>query len=125
MKNLLSTLFNHERYQTISIIACALLLLWFYGCEPKCQSILNTETKVSRAELETEIDIFIAKANAGYTSLEQQEQLRQLLFEQALQSAATGAFNPIALMTSVGAILGLGATADNIRKRKEIKRLST
>jgi len=125
MKNLLSTLFNHERYQTISVIACALLLIWFYGCEPMCESTLFPGTKISRAELDSEIDIFITKVNTGYATLEQKEQLRQLLFEQALQSAATGAFNPIALMTSVGAILGLGATADNIRKRKEIKRLST
>jgi len=124
MKNLLLTLFNHERYQTISIIVSALLLIGFYGCEPRCKSIINPAETVSRAELDIEIDTVIAKANAGYASLESQEELRQLLFEQSIKAASTGTFNPIAVMTSIGAILGLGATVDNVRKRKVIKKLS-
>lgn len=125
MKNILDTLFNHERYQTISIIIAAALLLYFYGCEPKCKSITKPRQQVTRAELDAEVESIIAKANIGYISLEQQEELRQLLFQQALTAAATGTINPIALMTSVGALLGLGATVDNVRKRKEIKRLTT
>jgi len=125
MGKLLNTLFNHERYQTISIIVSALLLLFFYGCEPKCKSIYNPAENVTRAELDIEIDMLIGKANAGYASLESQEELRKLLFEQALTAASTGTVNPIALLTSIGAILGVGATVDNVRKRKEIKRITT
>jgi len=125
MKNLLLTLFNHERYQSVSIITCAVLLLFFYGCEPKCKSIINPNTQSSRSELDAEIEILVSRANSGYASLEQQEQLRQLLFEQTIASATSGTVNPVALMTSIGAILGLGATVDNVRKRKEIKRITT
>jgi len=125
MKKLLETLFNHERYQSISIIVCSLLLLYFYGCEPKCKSIITPDENVTRSELDLEIEQVIAKANIGYASLEQQEELRDLLFEQALTAASSGTINPIAILTSAAAILGVGATADNIRKRKEIKRLST
>lgn len=124
MQKLLSTLFNHERYQTISIIIAALLLVYFYGCDPKCKSIYNPAETVTRTELDIEIDTLIAKANAGYASLESQEQLRQVLFNQALIAASTGTINPIALFTSIGTILGLGATVDNVRKRKEIKKLA-
>lgn len=124
MKKLLDTLFNHERYQTISVIACALLLTFFYACDPKCKSIIEPGQSVTRAELEMEIETVIAKTNIGYASLEQQEQLRKLLFEQAQAYATTGAINPFAIMTSIGALLGLGATVDNVRKRKVIKRLS-
>lgn len=125
MKKLLSTLFNHERYQTISIIVCGLLLLFFYGCEPKCKSITQPNLHVTRAELDIEVESIIAKANIGYASLEQQEELRQLLFQQALAAASTGTVNPLSLFTSVGILLGVGATVDNVRKRKEIKRLTT
>lgn len=125
MKKLLETLFNHERYQTISVIACGVLLLFFYGCEPKCKSLIDPELQVTRAELEIEIETIIAKANIGYASLEQQQKLRQFLFEQGLIGATTGTVNPLAIMTNIAALLGLGATVDNVRKRKEIKRLST
>ena len=125
MKKLLLTLFNHERYQSISVIVCSLLLLFFYGCEPKCNSIIQPNLQITRAELDMEVESIIAKANIGYSSLEQKEELRQLLFEQALTAASTGTVNPIAIITSVGALLGLGATVDNIRKRKEIKKLTT
>lgn len=38
--------------------------------EPKCQSIMNPDQRVSRSELDSEIEQVIAKANMGYTSLE-------------------------------------------------------
>lgn len=121
MKNLLSTLFNHERYQTIAIIVAFLFLGIFYGCQPQIKSILDPSMRITRAGLDAEIEVFIAKANIGYASLERQEKLQELLFQQSLVSVSTGAFNPIALMTSVAALLGVGAVTDNVRKRKEIK----
>jgi len=124
MKNLLPTLFNHERYQTISIIVSALLLIGFYGCEPKCFDPMNPGERITRTELDISIDTFIAKANAGYASLEQQEELRAFLLEQSLNTAATGNLNPLALITSICTILGIGAGVDNVRKRKEIKKLA-
>ena len=125
MKKLVLTVFNHERYQTVSIIVASLLLLYFFGCEPKCKSITNPSTTVTRAELDIEIDILIAKANAGYASIESQEELRDLLFQQTIMAAAGGTINPVALLTSIGAILGLGATVDNVRKRKVIRKLES
>lgn len=125
MKKLLDTLFNHERYQTISLLIATGLLLWFLGCEPKCKSLIDPTQRITRGELDIEIEILISKANLEYASLEQQEKLRDFLLQQALTSASTGTVNPIALMTSVAALLGLGATADNVRKRKVIKRLTT
>lgn len=121
MKDFLKNLFNHERYQVISILLAAGLLIYFYGCQPKVPSIINPNNEISRAELDIEVENFIARANFGYASLTQQEALRQMLFEQAMIAASTGAFNPVAMMTSVGAILGIGATVDNVRKRKRIK----
>lgn len=125
MKKLLDTLFNHERYQTISFLVVLVLLFWFLGCEPKCKSIIDPTLQVTRSELDMEIDWIIKKANIEYTSLEKQEELREFLLQQAITAASTGTVNPIALMTSAAAILGLGATVDNVRKRKEIKRLTT
>ncbi len=125
MKKLIDILLNHERYQTISFLVVLALLIWFLGCEPKTQSLIDPTQKVSRAQLDIEIDTIISKSNIAYASLEKQEKLREFLFQQAITAASTGTVNPIALMTSVGAILGLGATVDNIRKRKTVKELKS
>ena len=125
MQNFLKTLLNHERYQTISCLLVGLLLAFFYSCQPTCRSPLDPEIEITRAQLDMEIDVFVAKANMGYQTLEHKEQLRDILFQQAMATASGAAFNPIALLTTAGAVLGLGATVDNVRKRKEIKRLST
>lgn len=125
MKKLLDTLFNHERYQIISLLIATGLLIWFLGCEPKCKSLIDPTQQVTRAELEIEIDSIISQANIAYASLEKQEELRDFLFQQSLAGLTAGTVNPLALIGSAATILGIGAGADNIRKRKEIKRLTT
>lgn len=124
MKELLDTLFNHERYQTISVIIAASMLLWFYGCESTCPSLLDPTSKINRTQLQAELDIIVIKAEAAAVSLDAQDHLKDLLLQQALTAGAAGTVNPLALVTGIAAILGIGAGADNVRKRIEIKKLT-
>jgi len=124
MTNLLKTLFNHERYQTISIIIAAAMLLWFYGCESTCQSLLDPGAKVNRVGLQMELDIIVARAEAGIQDIEKQDRLKDMVLQQAITAGQAGTVNPLALITSIGAVLGIGAGADNVRKRIEIKKLT-
>lgn len=121
MSKILDTLLNHERYQTISFIIAFAVLLWFLGCESQTPSIMHPETKVTRAELEMEIDTFMAHATLRYDSLDQQDELRKLLADSALLVASGGTINYTGLIPTVFSILGVGAIADNVRKRKELK----
>lgn len=125
MKKLLNTLLNHERYQTLSVIAGVLLLIWFWGCQSEVTSLLEPDQKVNRQELELELNSIMAVAEMRFGQLDQQDELKQFLMQQALLAGQSGTINPFALMTSIGAILGLGATIDNVRKRKEIKSMKT
>lgn len=124
MKKLIETLFNHERYQTISVIIVAGLLLWFYGCESTTRSLLDPSAKVNRAELQIELDIIVARAEVGIADIEQQDRLKDMLLQQAIVAGQAGTVNPLALATSLAAVLGIGAGADNVRKRIEIKKLT-
>jgi hypothetical protein len=121
MKKLLETLFNHERYQTIAIITAAVLLLVLWGCQGTAPSLLDPSKQVNRAELQNELDLMLIRAEQGFTKIEQRERIMALVLQQALIAGQTGTINPFALLTSIGTILGVGATVDNVRKRKEIK----
>lgn len=123
MKTLLDKLFNHERYQTIAIVITIGLLVFFYGCPSSTPSLFAPERRVTRHELQAELDMLLIKAQQGFAHIEQQESIKNLIFEQALIAVQTGTINPIAVFTSIAAIIGIGATVDNARKRKEIKSL--
>lgn len=123
MSKLWFSLTNGERYQTIAVIAGCLLIIYYVGCQPKGQSILNPNEKVSQSELQTEIEIVQQRIESSNLTIEQQQQVLDFLFDQALIVAAGGAVNPVAILTGAAAIFGIGATVDNVRKRKEIKTL--
>lgn len=123
MKKILLTLFNHERYQSISIIIVIILLLGWWGCEPKSNSIRNPKLKVTRSQLKSELDSIMLEVQNSVNEMDRQEEVINFLFQQALVVGSTGTINPIGILTSIGAILGLGATVDNVRKRKVIKTL--
>lgn len=123
MKKLLSILFNHERYQSISVILVAIMLIFMSSCSPKCRSILNPEIQITRIELDGEIALLQSRINSELDNLEQQEAVRSLLINLAQSYAVTGGFNPLSALTGAIALLGTGAVIDNTRKRKEIKKL--
>lgn len=123
MKKLIDTLFNHERYQTIAIITAAVLLLVLWGCQGTAPSLLDPSKRVNRAELQNELDLMLIRAEMGFARIEQRERIMALVLQQALIAGQTGTINPFALLTTIGAILGVGATVDNVRKRKVLKSL--
>lgn len=108
---------NGNLSQTIAIVACTVLLLWVYSCQPQTTSLLSPSQRVTRAELALELETFIAKAEIGFQDLQKQEELRQKLFEHAALWAQSGTVNPLGVVLSLAGILGLGATTDNVRKR--------
>lgn len=124
MKNFLLLLFNHERYQSISVILCIVLLAVCYGCESKVASLVYPGELITRDELDIEIDTLVATAELRYAKLDQQDELKQALYQIGSLAAQTGEFNPQGLVTTLFSILGVGALTDNVRKRLEIKKLS-
>lgn len=101
---------------------CSFILLYAYGCEPKTASLISADKKVTRIELQTELELFLARARAGEADIARQEQIRDMIFNQALVIAQGNQVNPLGVLTSVLAILGIGATADDIRLRRQRKK---
>ncbi len=125
MKKLLSTLFNHERYQTISILLAAGLLLWMTSCTPKLKSILEPGRVITQTELQGEVALIQSRIDSGLENIAQQEAVRTLLLSLAQAYTVAGTFNPMSALTGVLALVSAGGIIDNTRKRRIIKRLTT
>lgn len=116
---------NGELFQIAGIAASVLLLIWIYSCRPSAQSLLSPPSRVSRAELFAEVEMFKARFEDRMSDLDRQEAFRSLVFDQASLLSSGGTLNPVGIFTSLGTILGIGAVADNVRKRKVISELTS
>lgn len=124
MRAKLKQLLNHERYQFLALSISLILLGWVSCIPSQVNSLTKPGTKITRQELEAEINAFLALAEARYTELDRQDKVKQLIAEKALLFSQTGVINPQGIITLIVSILGIGAIADNTRKRLELKRLT-
>ncbi len=118
MLSKLKTFLNHERYQVLAIFGILILLIWFFGCQSKVASLQNPSLRISREELQAEVQGIIDQADIRFAQLDKEDELRQLLIDQALLWTKTGTINPVGLVMPILTILGAGATVDNVRRRK-------
>jgi len=123
MKKLWKDISNHERYQGVSILLCIFLLMIMFSCEPTAPSVLNPAEKVTARELEAELNLLQAKIDNSLASIERKNALKKFISEQSLIAFESGQINPVGLLTSFGVLLGAGASVDNVRKRKDVRKL--
>jgi len=106
-------------------------MVWTFGCQSKVMSPIS-DTMVTRPELELEVDIQVKRmeveldnlqeqAQLKFLALDEQDELKRKLFAFASITAQSGSFNPMALITLAGTLLGLGSVVDNRMKDKVIK----
>jgi len=122
LKKWLKYFFNHNRYEAITCLIVLCILFWVFGCESKVESIVNPDRKVTRIELSDEVENYLAMADVRFARLDQQDELRDLLFRHGITYASTGAIDPIGLLTALGSLFGAGAIADNVRQRRNHRR---
>ncbi len=129
------TAIRHHVCTAISILVCIAISITWFGCESKTKSLVNPEIKISRAEIQVEYDRVVASLqqqladlNARYTigiqALDKQDALKNALIGQVTQlitNPAAAATDPLGYVIGLLAVLGIGASADNIAKNKLIK----
>lgn len=113
-----------EKNQLIAGVICAILLVWGLSCESQVWSIRNPTQKITRSELDIEVENFLAIAKQRYEMLDQQDELKVLMFERLSLWTQTGVFNPVGMIPALVSILGIGAIADNAVNRRTIKKLN-
>lgn len=105
----------------LTVQICIALLVYAYGCEPMTKSLLDPETKITSRELETELQVLLLQHESRVADINRQIEIRNLIFEQGLLIAESGTINPVGLITSLLAVVGIGVSIDDVRLRKKIK----
>jgi len=121
----LKLILGDKIFLILGIIAGSTLLFYAFGCQPKTPSIINPDRKVTVGELQIEIDSLMTLSELRFADLRKQQEIKQFVFNQAIAIGQTGEVNPIGILTSLLAVLGMGATADDIRLRKQRKLTTT
>jgi len=116
IKNSFSKL-NGNLLTFLAIQACIVLMIWCYSCESKIPGLGESRTPVTREELQIQLDTYLAQAKIKFDQLNKQDQFKQTLVNSAITFVQGGQINPIALATSLFAILGIGQVGDKVRKK--------
>jgi len=126
------TAIRHNQGLAISILICAPLAVWFYGCESTTRSLIDPSARVTKPQLqfeysseirrlENELEDLKAQADLRLQDIARQDEIKAALYNHAVGWALGQPINPIGILTTLGGILGIGAVIDNRRKDGIIK----
>ena len=107
------------------MLLTAALSFWSLSCNSKVCSLTKPDTLVTRPELQLEIDSLIKLAEIRMTELDNQDAIKTQLLNFAALTTQTGTLNYTGLIPIAASILGLGAVADNARRRLKEKTANT
>lgn len=103
--------------KTIAFTLLTVFLFWGYGCPPRVASLVEPQKKVTRPELQIELDSIIATAEYRLADLEKQEAFRDIIFKNALIMVDGGTLNPIGIITGVAALYGIGTAGKQVKDK--------
>ncbi len=103
--------------KAVALLLLTSLLFWGYGCPPRVPSLLDPAKKLTRPELQIELDTIIATAEYRLASLDSQDQFRDIIFKNAMLMVEGQALNPIGIMTLLAGLYGIGRGVKDIKDR--------
>lgn len=107
---------NDNHHYIIAGIVIAICIFWTYGCESQVNSILSPNQRINRAELQIEVDYFLAHAELKTLDLNRQDEIKQSLLDLGSTFATTGTLNPSGLLNTA---VSVAAIAFGLNQRKK------
>jgi len=106
--------------KVIALILLTGFLFWGHACQPTVKSLLVPGQKVTRPELQIELDTIIATADFRMADLDRQEAFRDIIFKNATLMIEGGTLNPVGILTLLAGLYGVGrGTSDFVKKVKK------
>lgn len=103
--------------KTIALILLTTFLFWGYGCPSRVPSLLNPAKKITRPELQVELDTIIATAEFRMADLDHQDQFRDIVFKNALLMVEGGTLNPIGILTMLAGLYGISRGVKDVKDK--------
>lgn len=103
--------------KTIALTILTTLLFWGYACQPQVASLVHPGVKITRPELQIELDAIIATAEYRLTELNKQQAFQDIIFKNALLMAETGSINPVGILTLLAGLYGIARGTKDIKDR--------
>lgn len=100
----------------LSLSLAVLFIAYALGCEPRARSPLDPTQKLTRAELQVQMEYLIQQFDLRIHDIEKQEQLRNFILQNALAIGQAGTVNPLSILTTIAAFYGVGSAANAGRK---------
>lgn len=107
--------------KTIALIVLTALLFWGFGCPPTVRSLIQPGTKITRPELQIELDSIIQTAEFRMAELDRQEAFRDVIFKNVLIIGQTGTLNPVGIITLLTGLYGVARGTKDIKDRVKKK----
>lgn len=99
-----------------TIVLTVVMIVYIVGCEPKVRSLNDRQQMVTRQELQFELEQILQTAELRMAALDQQEQFRNLVLQNALLILQGTPFNPVGLVTAIAALYGIGQAGTKVTK---------
>ena len=100
----------------LTVLVCSAFAFYMYACQATTRSLMTPTKQVNRQELQLELDQIIGLAQLRMVDLDQQEQFRSIILENALILVQGNPLNPVGLLTAFAGIYGVVQGSRNITK---------
>lgn len=111
---------NDNHWFLIGGACIAAMTFWIYGCQSTVTSMIDPNQKINREQLQLETDYIIGQAKVKLQDLDRQDELKQLILDQAAIFGTTGTFNPMGLLNT---LISIGAISFGLNRNQKLNAL--
>jgi len=109
---------NDNHWFIIAGLIAASILFMTYSCQSTTESLMTPDKKVTRTELQTELEYYVGIAKARSEELDTQDAIKQQLIDAANIISQTGTINPSGLLNLMATI---GAISFGLNRNQKVK----
>lgn len=111
--------------KAIALVLLTAFLFWGFACPSRVDSLVTDKKKITRPELQIELDTIIATAAFRLADLDKQDAFRDIIFQNALLMVEGGTLNPVGVITMLAGLYGIARGGKDIKDKIVAKKNAT
>jgi hypothetical protein len=118
MLSLILKALNDNHWFIVAAALISILFFYGYGCESQTNSLINPEKKVTRGELQAELEYLASIADVRIADLDKRDAIKQELLDAANVIGTGGTINASGLVNLAATI---GAISFGLNRNQQLK----